>query len=104
MGPRQLPAFERFVQRVRTAATPELLRRQTAQGWGGIIVRWRNPILALSGLLAVLSVGLLLISARPQATLLLVAVFAIGGLCGVAFERTRVRRPGPPPGDPPRGH
>jgi hypothetical protein len=37
---------------------------------------------------------------RLQATLLLAAVFVIGSLCGVAFERTRGRNPHPPrPGE-----
>jgi hypothetical protein len=53
-------AWDQFVRRIRLAATPELMRRQAAQGLGGIIVLWRKPILALSGLLAVASIAMLL--------------------------------------------
>jgi hypothetical protein len=65
---RDSAAWEGFVRRIRTAATPELLRRQAAQSWGGVIVLWRRPILALSGLLAVVSIALLLTTGKPRST------------------------------------
>ena len=47
--------FERLVEEIRRAATPELLRRQGALGVWGEIARWRRAILVASGGLALAS-------------------------------------------------
>ena len=59
--------FDRLVARIRTAATPELLRRQEAAlGLWGTFARWRRTILATSAALALASV-LTLVLVEPQA-------------------------------------
>jgi hypothetical protein len=72
LDPRADPArFERLVREVRRAATPELVRRQTGLTLWGQLTRWRRPILATSGLLALASAVVLLVvhpSATTQAT------------------------------------
>ncbi len=60
-------ALERFVGRVRTAATRELLRRQAPPRLDAMIVRMRRPILATSGLLAAASLLVLLTLHLPSA-------------------------------------
>jgi hypothetical protein len=59
--------FERLVREVRRAATPELVRRQAGLTLWGQIARWRRPILAASGLVALVSVIVLAV-AHPSAT------------------------------------
>jgi hypothetical protein len=58
-------SLERFVGRVRAAATRELLRRQAPPRLGDLIVRMRRPILAASGLLALASL-LVLLTVQPS--------------------------------------
>jgi len=48
--------FERVIQEIRRAATPELLRRQGALGLWGEFARWRRAILVASGGLALASI------------------------------------------------
>jgi len=59
-------ALDRFVARVRTAATGELLRRQAPPRLVELIARMRRPILAASGLLAVASLIVLLAVRLPH--------------------------------------
>jgi hypothetical protein len=59
-------ALERFVSRVRTAATAELLRRQAPPRLGDLIVHMRQPILATLGVLATASILVLWSVRLPQ--------------------------------------
>jgi hypothetical protein len=58
-------ALERLVVRIRTAATPELLRRQRSRSVEGWLVGMRWPILAASTMLALVSVLALLTRQVP---------------------------------------
>lgn len=57
--------FDDFVRRVRTAATPELLRRQATPDLGGLVVRWRRGILAVATLFATAAVVGIFLSNKP---------------------------------------
>lgn len=60
-------ALHRYVLRVRTAATAELVRRQNAAGLWVTIVLGRRPILAACGIIAVVSIAVLLAIPRGAA-------------------------------------
>jgi len=70
-------SFERLVREVRRAATPELVRRQAGLSLWGQIARWRRPILAASGLMALASV-IVLVVAHPPTTKQTTLAEAIG--------------------------
>jgi hypothetical protein len=65
--------FERLIQRVRRAATPELIRRQEGAAAGGaldlwsLIAQWRRGLLVASGALAAASL-LVLLLVQPAST------------------------------------
>lgn len=59
--------FERLVQDVRRAATPELVRRQAGLTLWGQLARWRRPVFAASGLLVLASTVVLLV-VHPSTT------------------------------------
>ena len=64
--------FERLVRELRCAATPELARRQAGLGLWGQLVRWRRPVFAASGLLALVAAAVLALvhpSVTRQSTL-----------------------------------
>jgi hypothetical protein len=61
-------ALERLVQRVRTAAAAELLRRQRELGLEGQLVGLRRPVLAACAVLALTSAIVLWTSRTPTAT------------------------------------
>jgi hypothetical protein len=64
--------FERLLREVRLAATPELVRRQSNPTLWGQLARWRRPVIAVSGLLALASAIVLLVvhpSITTQTTL-----------------------------------
>jgi hypothetical protein len=60
--------LDRFVRRVVTAATPELVRRQAILTLGELLIQWRRPILAASSVLAVAAMAVLLTARSPSAT------------------------------------
>jgi anti-sigma-K factor RskA len=65
------PRFDRLMREVRRGATPELVRRQFSSTLWGQIARWRRPILATSGVVALVSVIALVVahpSTRTSAT------------------------------------
>lgn len=62
-----VPRFEQLVRDVRRAATPELVRRQCSQTLWGQIARWRRPIFAAAGAVALASVIVLAV-AHPSMT------------------------------------
>ncbi len=59
--------LDRFVRRVLTAATPELVRRQARAGLGDLLIQWRRPILAVAGALGAACLTVLLTSRAPSA-------------------------------------
>jgi hypothetical protein len=66
--PADTARFERLVREVRCAATPELVRRQLSSTLWGQIARWRRPVLAASGLVALVSVIVLAVARPSSAT------------------------------------
>jgi hypothetical protein len=58
--------LDRFVRRTMGAATAELARRQATLTLGGLLVRWRRPILAAAGLITVVSITVLLTVRSPS--------------------------------------
>jgi hypothetical protein len=69
--------FERLVREVRRVATPELVRRQAGLTPWGQIARWRRPILAASGLLALVS-AIVVATVHPSTTAKTTLAEAIG--------------------------
>jgi hypothetical protein len=69
--------FEQLVRDVRRAATPELVRRQAGPTLWGQIARWRRPIFAVSGLVALASTVVLAV-VQPSATAQTTMAEAIG--------------------------
>lgn len=59
--------FERRVGRVVRAAAAELARRRAGASIWSVFAQWRRPVLAVSGVLAVLSL-LILMRAQPAAS------------------------------------
>jgi hypothetical protein len=60
--------LERLLREVRLAATPELVRRQANPTLWGQLARWRRPVFATSGLLALASAVVLLVVHPSTAT------------------------------------
>ena len=86
--------FERLVRGIRRAATPELMRRQGALGLWGELARWRRPILAASGVLAIASV-LVLATVRPSSSTRSFAAETLGIPAEWAHWIESGDRPGP---------
>lgn len=61
-------ALERLVQRIRSAAAPELLRRQHSLGLEGQLMGLRRPVLAACAVLALTSVLALWTSRVPASS------------------------------------
>lgn len=59
--------LERHVGRIRAAATPELVRRQSRRSVMGQLLQWARPILAISVCLALMSVVALVHEQRHAA-------------------------------------
>jgi hypothetical protein len=58
-------AVERFVQRVRVAATPELMRRQSVPGFEWALLGLRRQVLTASAFIVLASVLALLMARAP---------------------------------------
>jgi hypothetical protein len=86
--------FERLVREVRCAATPELLRRQARLTPWSQIARWRRPILAASGMLALASV-IILALIHPSTTTQMTLAEAIGVPSQVAGWVQATEKPSP---------
>lgn len=71
--------FDQLVRGIRLAATPELIRRQARSSIWGQYRRWRRPLLAASGLLAIASAAVLLLvpPSTPRQEASLAAAFGV---------------------------